>query len=97
MNFKHGSSSILTILLIVFIVAIGAFGFILLVNQYDVRMQRVVSDPVNISGINYSTDVGQALNLSVHGLSQQMPNLVLIVLIFLTIAFLAFLAVSLKR
>ena len=77
--------------------AIGAFGFILLVNQYDVRMQRVVSDPVNISGINYSTDVGQALNLSVHGLSQQMPNLVLIVLIFLTIAFLAFLAVSLKR
>jgi hypothetical protein len=95
-NIKDGSSPILAIMLIVVLVAVGAFGFILLVNQYDVRMQRVTDDPVNISGINYSSDVGQALNLSAHGLSQQAPYLVLIVLIFLAVAFISLLAIALK-
>jgi len=96
-NLKSGASSLLTIILMLGLVVIVSFGFILFVQQWDNRVASVQNDSVNLSGINYTNEMANATNLTVHGLSSLMPNLIFFILIFLAVAFISLLAIALKR
>jgi len=79
------------------ILAIAAFGFIILVSKMDENAAIVNSDPVNLSGISYTSDMYNATNSTVHGLSGIMPNFIWIVIIFMIVVVLALMALALKR
>ncbi len=96
-NLKSGASSLITIMLMLGMITIVAFGFILFVQQWDLRRASVTNDSVNLSGINYTSSVANATNKTVHGLSELIPNLIFFMLIFLAVAFVSLLAIALKR
>jgi hypothetical protein len=79
------------------IIVIVAFGFILFVQQWDRRVASVENDSVNLSGINYTNEMANATNKTVHDLSELMSNLIFFILIFLAVAFISLLAIALKR
>jgi ABC-type multidrug transport system permease subunit len=81
----------------IMILAIAAFGFIILVSKMDENAAIVNSDPVNLSGISYTSDMYNATNSTVHGLSGIMPNFIWIVIIFMIVVVLALMALALKR
>jgi hypothetical protein len=94
---SDGSSALITVFLMLLIIAISAFGFIILVSKMDESAAIVNSDPVNLSGISYTTDMYNATNSTLHGLSATMPNFIWIVIIFLIVAFLVMMGLALKR
>lgn len=99
MNFdiNNGASSLLTIMLMIGLITVVSFGFILFVQQWDIRRATVENDSVNLSGINYTNEIANATNNTVHGLSNLMPNMIFVILIFLTVAFVSLLAIALKH
>jgi nitrate reductase NapE component len=96
-NIKSGASALITILLMLIIVSVGAFGFILLISSMDEHTAAVNNDPTNFSGIDYTTGIYNNTNSTLHGLASTMPNFIWIVFIFLLIVFLTLLAIGLKR
>jgi ABC-type multidrug transport system permease subunit len=81
----------------IMILAIASFGFIILVSKMDENAAIVNNDPVNFSGISYTSDMYNATNSTVHGLSGIMPNFIWIVIIFMIVVFLTLMALALKR
>ena len=94
---SDGSSALITVFLMLLIIAISAFGFIILVSKMDESAAIVNNDPVNLSGISYTTDMYNATNSTLHGLSTTMPNFIWIIIIFLIVAFLVMMGLTLKR
>lgn len=94
---SDGSSALITVFLMLLIIAISAFGFIILVSKMDESAAIVNNDPVNLSGISYTSDMYNATNSTVHGLSGIMPNFIWIVIIFMIVVVLALMALALKR
>lgn len=96
-NIKDGASSLITIILMIGLITIVSFGFILFVQQWDIRRATVANDSVNLTGLNYTNEMANATNSTVHGLSQLMPSLIFVILIFLVVAFISLLAIALKH
>jgi hypothetical protein len=96
-NIKEGSSALMIVLLMVIIISISAFGFIILMGTWDQRVANSTTNSSNLTGITYTSDIYNATNSTLHGLSTVMPNFVWIVIIFLFVVFLTLLALGLKR
>jgi hypothetical protein len=94
-DFKNGSSALITILLMVVVISIAAFGFIILVDKMDQHVNA--TDTTNLTGITYTSDIYNATNETAHGLSNIMPNFIWIVIIFFMVVFLTILALALKQ
>ena len=97
MEFKNGSSALITIILMLLIVSVAAFGFIIFITKMNENAVVVNNDPTNFSGITYNTDMYNTTNATLHGLSATMPDLIWIVIIFLAVVFLTLVAIGLKR
>jgi hypothetical protein len=97
MNLEDGSSPIITILLMLMIVSVGAFGFIIFVSKMNDQATLVNSDPTNLSGIDYNSDMYNATNSTAHGLAATIPTFVWIIVIFLAVVFLMLVMVGLKK
>ena len=96
-NFKNGSSALVTVLLMLIIVTVASFGFIILISSMNTNVAVVNNDPVNFSGLNYKTEIYNTTNSTLHGLSSTMPNFIWIVFIFLAVVFITLLVIGLKR
>lgn len=95
-NLKDGSSALVTIMLMIVIITVAAFGFIILINYWNTNNTNVSNDP-NLTGITTSGDIYNGTNLTLHGLSNVFPSYIFILLIFLAVVFITILAVALKR
>lgn len=97
LNIKSGSSHLLVLMLIIVMLSVAAFGFIIFVSKWDQRVSQVGNDTVNLSGINYNSEIYNATNTTIHNLSLTMPVFVGIALIFFIVVFITLLALVLKR
>jgi hypothetical protein len=96
-NIKDGSSVLLTVLLMIILVAVAAFGFFIFVAKWDQRVSVVKNDTVNITGISYTSEMFNATNTTIHGLTNVMPNFIWIIMIFFVVVFITLLAIGLRR
>lgn len=96
-NVNNGSSAFITIILMLIVISIAAFGFIILVSSMNENAAIVNNDTTNLSGISYNTEIYNATNSTMHGLAAVMPNFIWVIIIFLIIVFLTLLAIGLKR
>jgi len=99
-DFKNGSSALITILIMIVVISIAAFGFIILVDKMDQHV--ITTNTSDLTGINYTSgvytsDIYNATNETAHGLSNIMPNFIWIVIIFFMVVFLTILALALKQ
>jgi len=95
-NINNGSSALVTIILMIVVLSISAFGFILLINYWNQHSVNVSNDE-NLTGITTSGDIYNGTNETLHGLSTIMPNFIWIIIIFFFVVFLTILALALKR
>jgi hypothetical protein len=96
-NSKHGSSALLTVLLMIILVAVAAFGFFIFVAKWDQRVAGVKNDSANLTGISYTSEMYNATNSTIHGLTNVMPNFIWILMIFFVVVFITLLAIGLRR
>ena len=92
MDFKDGSSALITIILMLVIVIILGVGITVITGTWDAR--NVTTTP---EGITTEGDMINATNVTLHGLSAVAPNLVWIVVIFMFVIFFTLFAIALKR
>jgi hypothetical protein len=95
-NSRNGSSALMTIILMLVIISVTAFGLIILMGSWDQRVANSSTD-TNLTGINYNSDVYNATNSTLHGLTNIMPNFVWIVVIFLFVVFFTLFVIALKK
>jgi hypothetical protein len=95
-NIKNGSSALMTVILMLVIVSVTAFGLIILMGSWDQRVVNSTTDP-NLTGITYTSDVYNATNSTLHGLTNVMPNFIWIVVIFLFVVFFTLFVIALKH
>lgn len=91
-----GYLPVLTVLLISILVAVSVFGFIILISNWDTRVSFFKTDPVNYTGIDYTSVGFNATNSTVHGLTKIAPGFIWFILIFVATAFLILLGLALK-
>lgn len=96
-DIKSGSSHLIIVLLMIILVAVSSFGFIIFVSKWDDRVSNVSNDSVNLTGINYNSEMYNATNATIHGLSNTMPVFIWIIIIFFMVLFLTLLALGLKH
>jgi flagellar basal body-associated protein FliL len=77
-----GSSALITIILMLIIISITAFGFLYFVTKSNEQTASVINDSVNLTGISYTSEVYNGTNLTISGLANVMPNFIWIVVIF---------------
>jgi len=95
-DYKNGSSALLTVLLISILMSIAVFGFIVLISNWDDHSATFRNDSVNLTGIDYNSVSYNATNATVHGLTRIAPGLIWFILIFFVVIFLTLLALALK-
>lgn len=96
-NLNNGSSHLIIVLLMIILVAVASFGFIIFVSKWDERVSNVSNDTVNLTGISYTSEMYNATNSTIHGLSNTMPVFIWIIIIFFMVLFLTLLALGLRR
>ena len=95
MDFKDGSSALMTVFLMIVIVAIAAVGVIVMTATSSSDITNVSNS--SLEGLNYNSEIYNSTNSTMHGLAGIMPNLVWIMLIFFFVVFLTILALGLRR
>jgi hypothetical protein len=96
-NFKDGGSAIITIFLIIIMISVASFGFLYLLDRQGAQVADVQNNSINLSGIDYHSEVYNGTNTTLHSLSGIMPNFIWILVIFLIVVILLLVAVVLKR
>jgi hypothetical protein len=96
-NIKDGSSALTTVLLMIIIISIVAFGFIILVGQWNQDTANTSNNTGNLTGITVSGNIFNGTNSTLHGLKDIAPNFIWILIIFFFVVFLTLLALALKR
>jgi hypothetical protein len=86
----------MTVILMLVIISITAVGLIVLMGSWDKRVENS-STSTNMTGITYTSDVYNATNSTLHGLTNIMPNFVWIVVIFLFVIFFTLFVIALKN
>jgi len=86
----------MTVILMLIIISVTAFGLIILMNSWDERVANS-STNTNLTGITYTSDVYNATNSTLHGLTNVMPNFIWIIVIFLFVVFFTLFVIALKR
>jgi len=86
----------MTVILMLVIVSVTAFGLIILMGSWDQRVVNSTTNP-NLTGITYNSDVYNATNSTLHGLTNVMPNFIWIVVIFLFVVFFTLFVIALKN
>jgi preprotein translocase subunit SecG len=94
-DYKNGSSALLTVFLMIIIVAIAAVGVIIMTATSSEDISNVSNS--SLEGLNYNSGIYNATNSTMHGLAGIMPNLVWLMLIFFFVVFLTILALGLRR
>ena len=95
-NIKNGSSALMTVILMLVIISVTAFGLIVLMGSWDQRVANS-STSTNLTGITYTSDVYNATNSTLHGLTNIMPNFIWIVVVFLFVVFFTLFVIALKH
>ena len=95
-NIKNGSSALMTVILMLVIISVTAFGLIVLMGSWDRRVANS-STSTNLTGITYTSDVYNATNSTLHGLTNIMPNFIWIVVVFLFVVFFTLFVIALKH
>jgi len=96
-NIKSGAAHLIIILLMIILVAVASFGFFIFVSKWDERVQNVSNDSANLTGISYNSEMYNATNSTIHGLSGVMPVFIWIIIIFFMVVFITLLALGLRR
>jgi flagellar basal body-associated protein FliL len=92
-----GSSALITIILMLIIVSVAAFGFLYFVTKSNEQAASVINDSVNLTGISYTSEIYNGTNLTISGLANVMPNFIWIVVIFLFVVFFTLFVIALKK
>ena len=88
MDKESGSSALITIAILLTAIAVFTIGTILLVSSFKAQANEVKNDTLNLSGINYSSEIYNGTESTLDTIAETSPNLVWIIVIFLIIAFL---------